>query len=280
MPTPYEKEHAEIRLPQEKQTQEGLFVVEFGVEACRPLHAYGPAVRDYYLIHFVASGCGVFCRSGRTYRVEAGQGFLIAPGEETYYQASEETPWQYAWVGYRGMRAAELTRQAGLDPERPVFTAPAPDAAWEALRIMREDARDVRLTQMAAQGSLLRFFSRIAPAQDPYMPRTLSRQYADKALWFLEGRYDRSVSVEETAEFVGVSRSHLYRIMMEECGCSPKEMLGRIRMRHARRLLQETRLTLEEIARRTGFCTGAQFAAAFRAAHAMSPGAYRKENGQ
>ena len=251
-----------------------LFVTQFGEEKCLPMHAYGPAVRDHYLIHFVASGSGKFYCDCTEYEVSAGQGFLILPNEETYYQASCETPWHYAWVGYRGRRANSLTQEAGLDLRRRVFAAANPEAAWDALSMMRSDARSLRLSQMAALGSLLRFMSLIAPVQDPDMPQNAARQYCEKALWFLEGRFDRNVSIQETADFVGVSRSHLYRIMMGECGCSPKEMLLQIRMRHAKRLLSETGLTLEEIARRTGFCTGAQFGAAFRGAQGMSPGAY------
>lgn len=254
-----------------------LFIVQCGEEACEPSHAFGPAEREYYLIHFVASGSGTFHCGDKIWSVGAGQGFLILPGEETYYQASDVTPWHYAWVGYRGERAQSITRAAGLDAMQRVFTAPNPEAAWSALDDMRSDARTLRLGQMASLGGLLRFLSLIAPIQDPYTPLNMSRQYGEKALWFLEGRFDRNVSIQETADFVGVSRSHLYRIMMEECGCSPKEMLLRIRMRHARQLLAETSLTLDEIAHRTGFCTGAQFGAAFRAAQGISPGQFRRE---
>jgi len=253
-----------------------LFIVQCGEEACEPSHAFGPAEREYYLIHFVASGCGTFQCGGKEWRLGPGQGFLILPDEETLYYASSETPWHYAWVGFRGTRAAALVRAAGLDAQQRIFTVPNPQAAWEALSVMRSDARTLRLSQMASLGSLLRFMSLIAPIQDPYTPLTMSKQYSEKALWFLEGRFDRDVSIQETADFVGVSRSHLYRIMMEECGCSPKEMLLQIRMRHACQLLQDTALTLDEIARRTGFGTGAQFGAAFRSCRGCSPGLYRK----
>jgi AraC-like DNA-binding protein len=210
--------------------------------------------------------------------VEAGQGFLIMPGEETFYQASQEDPWHYAWVGYRGRRAEMLTQTAGLDLFHRVFSCAEPDQAWQALETMRSDARTLRLSQLAAVGSLYRFFSLIAPAQDPDKPLSPAQQYCDKALWFLEGRYDRDVSIQETADFVGVSRSHLYRIMQEECGCSPKEMLARIRMRNAEKLLRETVLNLDEIAHRVGFCNGAQFGAAFRNMHGKTPGQFRREH--
>ena len=256
--------------------QTDLFVCQFGEEACRPGHAFGPHIRDHVLIHFVASGCGVFCCGGRTYPVGAGQGFLILPGEETRYQADARTPWHYAWVGFRGSQAEALARSAGLDAHHRVFTAADPQKAWNALALMQEDARDLRLLQMAVAGDLLRFLSLIAPERS-LSAESPAQAYCEKALWYLEGRYDRDVSVQETAEFVGVSRSHLYRLMMEVLGCSPKAKLLEIRMRHARQLLLTTSLTLEDVAHRIGLQTGTQLGTVFRAYHGISPGAFRTQ---
>lgn len=254
-----------------------LFICQFGEEKCQPLHAYGPHVRDHILIHFVVSGRGVFQCDDRVYSVSAGQGFLILPDEETFYQADEAEPWHYAWVGYRGMQAETLTRSAGLDAMHRIFTAVDPQAVWDALSTMREDARRLRLIQMASAGNLLRFLSLIAPAQDPVFGNR-TWEYCEKARWYLEGRYDRDVSIQETADFVGLSRSQLYRIMMETYGCSPKTLLLQIRMRHARQMLTATSMPMEEIACRIGLRTGAQFGAAFKAFCGISPGAYRNRS--
>ena len=267
---------ADIR---EKMQDSGLVICQFGEEACRPLHAFGPAQRDHCLIHFVGSGCGTFFSGGGGLPVRAGQGFLILPGEETFYQADERDPWHYAWVGFRGRQAEPLIRQAGLDETHRVFTAVDAPAAWEALAQMRQDARNLRLGQLAAAGSLLRFLALIAPEHSPDMADGRSRALCDKARWYLEGRFDRDVSIQEAADFAGVSRSHLYRLMMAEYGCSPKTLLQRIRMEQAARLLTGTALTLEEIAPRVGLQSGAQLGTAFRRAYGVTPGAYRRAGG-
>lgn len=253
-----------------------LYVCQFGEEVCRPGHFYGPAVRDHVLIHFVASGKGVLHCQGQCFTVEAGQGFLIYPGEECFYQADEKQPWHYAWVGYRGRKALGITSEAGFQSGQRVYAAVDAQAAWQALEQLRLDARTLRLNHLAALGGLLRFLSLLAPAADPIAPVSPARQYCDRAIWFLEGRYDRDVSIQETADFAGLSRSHLYRVMMEECGLSPKEMLLRIRMRHAERLLMDTTLTIDEIAPRVGLRTGAQLGVCFKAVYGVSPGRHRR----
>lgn len=256
-----------------------LMIHQFGEEQCQPEHAFGPHVREHYLIHFVVSGSGVLQCGGRVHPVSAGQGFLILPGEVTRYQADALTPWHYAWVGYQGTQAKAITRAAGLDEMHRVFTATHPEKAWQALSQMREDAKELRLLQMSAVGSLLRFLSLIAPEQTAGAD-TPARQYCEKAQWYLEGRYDRDVSIREAADFVGLSRSQLYRVMMQELGCSPKALLLQIRMRHARQLLTGTHLTLESIAHQIGLRTAAQFGAAFKAFYGISPGAFRRAGEQ
>ncbi len=258
--------------------ENGLYICQFGEENCYPGHRFGPAQRDHYLIHFVVSGQGTLHCDGRTWAIRAGQGFLIVPGEETWYQADADDPWHYAWVGYRGTQADALTRQAGMDTLHRVCTAQDGSAAWHALAALREEARTLRLGQLAAAGGLLRFLSLIAPAQSADAVVTPGRSICDKAVWYMEGRFDRAISIQETADFVGLSRSQLYRVMKEHCGCSPKEMLLRIRMERAAQMLSATRLTLGEIAHRIGLQTGAQLGAAFRRHLGMTPGQYRKDH--
>lgn len=262
----------------EHPQQHALLIRQFGEEQCRPSYAFGPHVREYYLIHFVVSGCGVLHCADGVHPVSAGQCFLILPDEETFYQADAGTPWHYAWVGYQGTQASAITSAAGLDERHRVMTAAHPQRAWQALEQMRTDARDLRLQQMSAIGSLLRFLTLIAPER-PADASTLARHYCEKAQWYLEGRYDRDVSIQETADFVGLSRSQLYRVMMAELGCSPKTLLLQIRMRHACQLLSTTPLTLEGIAHRIGLQTGAQFGAAFKSFYGISPGEYRRMGG-
>ena len=259
---------------------EDLFIVSIGEQDCPPQYAYGPAKRAHFLIHFVLSGRGkLHCDQG-VFDVGPGQGFLIMPDETTFYQADEEMPWHYAWVGYRGRHAAYITSAAGLTAQNRIFTANESLFAWQILQDMRTDASELRLNQLAAAGSLMRFIAHIAPQTDPQSAVSAAKSYCNKAIWYLEGNFDRAVSIQETADFVGLSRSHLYRLMMEECGQSPKDMLLAIRMRHARRLLRETTLSLEEISRLIGLQTGAQLGVTFRQVHGLTPGQYRKEHMQ
>ena len=74
--------------------------VQFGYENCQPSHHFGPALRTYWLLHYVVRGKGVFKIEGREYTVKVGNIFVIPPFIETYYEADKDEPWEYIWVGF------------------------------------------------------------------------------------------------------------------------------------------------------------------------------------
>jgi LacI family transcriptional regulator len=58
-------------------------------------------------------------------------------------------------------------------------------------------------------------------------------------------------------------------------GRTPHDEIARVRFERVRRLLRESRLPLEEIARRSGFRNAEYLATAFRREFGTSPGSYR-----
>ena len=66
-----------------------LFMTCCGCSRTEPLHCFGPAMKPHYLIHYVLNGRGIFKMEGEEYPLEAGCGFLIEPGQMSFYQADE-----------------------------------------------------------------------------------------------------------------------------------------------------------------------------------------------
>ena len=79
---------------------EGLNPVLFGYQGCEPNHQDGPAIRNYWLIHYVSSGAGIFEINNTTYNINAGEMFVIPPYEVYYYKSDEKNPWEYTWIGF------------------------------------------------------------------------------------------------------------------------------------------------------------------------------------
>jgi transcriptional regulator GlxA family with amidase domain len=83
--------------------------------------------------------------------------------------------------------------------------------------------------------------------------------------------------VDSLARSVGVSRATLARRFLEATGVPPMAYRARLRTEHARRLLRETTLSNQEIARAVGFATVQAFQRAFRRETGATPSAVRAE---
>ncbi len=255
--------------------QVDLSLYQCGREACAPGHAYGPAVRDHYLVHVVESGCGRFVSGGATYPVTAGQGFLIRPMERTFYQADDRDPWTYIWVGFHGTRVLPLLSRAGLRRGRPVFPA---DPA--AVRSILEAWQATPDDDTAAMGHLYLFLASLVRTGRPERPRRSDDDGAalvERAVRFLQGAYSNPVRIGALASRLGIDRTSLFRLFRKHLGMSPQAYLHRFRMERADVLLQETDLPIAEIACSVGLESQAHFTRAFRRHRGCTPGAFRKD---
>lgn len=254
-----------------------LSVTCCGEEACAPSHGWGPAVRPYYLIHFVYSGRGTYYGPDGVHHLRAGQGFIIFPGEMSLYVADASDPWHYGWVGYSGEAASRLTGEAGLSLAAPVFAPPRAERMRGILAEICADVASMRAGEWSALGGLLRALAEIREGADlPQTDGALANSPYRKAVWFIEGNLAAGVRVADVAQFVGLCRSQLYRVFMAESGLSVQDWILRAKTRRAQSLLRSTSLKLSAVALSAGFASAEQLCHAFRRAGLSSPSEYRQ----
>ena len=115
-----QKKRVEIEMEREAFTVAGEYVLQVsepkfsdlslsfcGYADCQPGYSFGPAVRPNYIIHYILNGKGTFQIGDSVYPLKKGEGFLIEPDVLTYYQADQNDPWTYLWVGFTGKNAEQ-----------------------------------------------------------------------------------------------------------------------------------------------------------------------------
>ena len=83
------------------------------------------------------------------------------------------------------------------------------------------------------------------------------------------------VTVQDVARQMAISERQLSRICYHEFGISVGEYIRQLKMEQAKRLLEETDLTIEEIAERLGYSDRFVFSKAFSGYEGMSPAQFR-----
>ena len=107
-----------------------------------------------------------------------------------------------------------------------------------------------------------------APIEDAFISRF--KQMVEERL------ADSHLSVEDLAAGMGLSRVQLYRKVKALTGSTPVDLLRKARLSQAQRLLQESDLTVSEIAYQVGFASPSYFPKCYKDEFGIVPGEARK----
>jgi LacI family transcriptional regulator len=134
-------------------------------------------------------------------------------------------------------------------------------------RLMRGKAPRRQETLLPPRGIVVRASSDELVINDPLVAHA-ARLIRENVL--------TGINVDELCRKLNASRSTLDRRMKAALNRTPKEEIARLRFREVERLLRETDLTIDVIARQTGFAHSHYLQAAFKQRHRQTPGAFRR----
>ncbi|MFI3214749.1 MAG: AraC family transcriptional regulator [Eubacteriales bacterium] len=262
-----------------KEEDSSLYVNNCGCSKTEPLHSFGPALKPNYLVHYILSGKGIFTINGHKYSLEAGCGFVIYPGELSFYQADEKEPWTYVWVGFSGIEADNYMKSFGLSIHSPIFKSELSDELYDCVKDMMEHNTYGVANELRRNGDLNLFLSIVAESVSVTETDfgNKGNQYVKRAIEYIQSNYSNPIKVTDVADFVCINRSYLYTLFQNTIEMSPQQFLTTYRITKAAELLQLSQLPIESIALSCGYSDPLVFTKAFKQMKSMSPSGYRKE---
>lgn len=257
--------------------QADLNLYECGTQVCPPGHANGPLMRQYYLLHFVRAGKGIFRTGDTTYHLTRGDAFLICPGRLSFYCSDFSDPWVYSWLAMDGIKVEEYLKQAGLSHKSPVYTAKKAAPVEDALLAMVDYTRTPSYSELRLMGLLYLFLSALADncIHKPASPLSVKEDYLQKLVRYVSVNLWDRITVTDMANYVGLDRSYLYRICKERLKLSPQEFVLKMKLEHACDLLRSTNMPIGDVARSVGYDDQLAFSRLFRRRYGVPPREYR-----
>jgi transcriptional regulator GlxA family with amidase domain len=92
-----------------------------------------------------------------------------------------------------------------------------------------------------------------------------------EAVALMEANLDEPLPTEDIARLVGVSRRQLERLFKQHLGELPSRWYAELRLARARRLLQQTSLSILQVGLSCGFSSGSHFSNAYRTRFGHTP---------
>lgn len=198
---------------------------------------------------------------GRGGRVGPGRAAIVGPGARHAFAASGENLFVVADIGPALMAPFERLRDWPF--------APVTGAVRGLLDFLAGEAAGPIDSGIATLWTplLLRGLNAAPLDLDPRLSRALA---------MIETRYADALTVADLAHEAGMSQSRFFAAFRAALGRTPHGWLADTRLRAAQRLLSDTRLSIAQIAVRTGHGDQSALTRRMRAALGVTPGAWRR----
>lgn len=230
-------------------------------------------------IEYVVAGRGTVTENDKTFRVKAGDVFILHAKNYHDYYPDPDDPWTRIWVQVAGPVAPEILRAYNLSNVNHIpdfdleeylldITGKIPVEA-DPETVNREGPRVLLELVQKIHEELTR---RSADRKDPSPEEMIHRRIDDLP--------DGYITLDQLTEEFHLSKQHMIRIFKARYGITPHEYILNRRLAIAQSLLKRTNLPVKEIAERLHFCGAAYFTEFFHERSGMKPLEYRKKYGQ
>lgn len=255
-----------------------LYIINCGIENCVPGKKYGPFSQEGYRIQIILSGQGHLNMKGKNWGLTAGQILILPNGTKWECQADQENPWQYAWITIDGRNVLSCLRNAGF------LKSPIRDCNCTTDRFVEIIEEILSATELNLSNELRRnsrLYELLALLVETGNTRRENPNYGSQdsyvqsALHYIHQNYAH-VKVNDIASYIGINRSYLTSIFKSKLNVSPQEYLIHYRLNKGKQLLQNTNLSVQEIAFQIGYDNPLTFSKMFKNTYGISPRYYRQ----
>lgn len=261
---------------QDISTNESIRISDCGYHETIQGHYSSQTVVDHYVLHCIVSGKGIYQIHDRTYRLEAGDCFLLIPNVPILYQSDVLDPWVYYWIGFEGMDARQLMKLCNMDSRSPTLRFEPVEELVSVIRpLISLNAASISDTYTAL-GQFYLLCSKLMQRNVKIKPLSSKEYYVKQAISLSQDSYYKDISVQDISNTIGLDRTYLYRVFKEINGITIQQYITNLRLKRACHFLVSSSLSFSEIAYYCGYSSEQYFSMAFKKHMGVAPSAYRK----
>ena len=233
--------------------------------------------KDYQLL-YIAAGQGHFFINGQERVVSAGNIIVYLPGQPQEYVYFKDDKTDVYWVHFTGSDVEKIIDYYNIRlSENIIYIGTSPDYQWLFGRIIQEmqlcRPRFEELISLLLRNIFILISRNLIGANRA--DNSLENE-VELAMHYFRENYRSEINVEDYALSRGMSASNFYRVFKQISGSTPLQFILKLRLSNAQNLLENSNLTIAEIASAVGYENPLYFSRLFHKHIGVSPSEYRK----
>lgn len=232
---------------------------------------------DDYILIYCADGRGSLSLGHVKQMVKAGELFILPPNTMHAYQADEGQPWTVYWCHFQGEQAKDFFGYIYQGQSSPLIRNMTNIDFMQLFRELIETVRDsTQLSGFIHASNLFRHILTKIERQMKQGDKYENGISIPKVQQYMRANINKHVSLDELASLSHCSKYHFARQYQRLTGTSPLRYFMELKMEHACFLLEQTSLSMSEIAFQLGYDDALYFSRVFRKVLGTAPSVYRK----
>lgn len=238
-----------------------------------------PHAHNYTELFYITGGDGRFLVDDEQFPVRTDQLVVVNPNIIHTELSYDARPLEYLVLGIEGL---EISIPGTGESRYCIYTFPRANTVLTCMQnILREMQDREPEHQIICQAYMDILVVQLMRSTNVSMTQVAesspaSRQCAS-VRHYIEHNFKEKLTLDILAAEANVNKYYLAHAFKEEYGISPINHLIACRIREGKRLLQETDLSLSQIASILGFSSPSYFSQTFRRMEGISPAEYRKQ---
>lgn len=104
-----------------------------------------------------------------------------------------------------------------------------------------------------------------------------TNHHIQRAIEYMNQHFSEDISLDQIADHIYLSKCYFHRLFTQTVNCTPHTYLNTIRLQHAKELLRNTQLPVQDIASKVGFGNYSHFIQMFKQHEGITPYAFRRQ---
>ena len=238
-------------------------------------------VLQEYQVNYITEGEGLMETREGSYHIREGSVIVLKPNLWHRYRPLRNTGWTEHYVGFMGTSANAMMLSATLLRDTPVVQVGFHE---NIIRIFQDIENLVKTErpgyQQISSGLLIQLLGHIISLKkNENFKHGQVEKSIQKACLIIRDYPSRNLKIAELAGQVNLNYSIFRKAFKRYTGLSPIQYHSALRLKQATYLLTNTEMSIKEISFDLGFCSVFYFSKLFKEKTGMTPGEFRKKNG-